>query len=296
MGIELAKAYVTVGADTSSVVPSIRAAQPGIVGAIGGLGNAIRGALAAAGIGITIHKLFGELRQAVELSTRQIEAEQRLAAMLQATGGAVGYTAGQLRAYASELQTVTTYGDEAILEGMTGLLRFRNVAGETFKAATAAALDMAAATGTDLRSAMFTLGMALENPAVGMMRLRRAGVMLTEEQREHIAALVESGQMHKAQVMLLAAVQQRFGGVARAMAATDPGRIKQINNAIGDIKENIGRALLPMLRQWKEMMLAVWQTVDRALPHVQAGLLLVGEGFKNVFEHVVGVGERLQSI
>ena len=60
-------------------------------------------------------------------AVRQEQAMAQVASRIRATGGAAGYGASELVKMASELQKVTTYGDEAILEMQSLLLSFRKL-------------------------------------------------------------------------------------------------------------------------------------------------------------------------
>ena len=81
------------------------------------------------------------LSDSVALYGVQEQAEAKLGAALKATGYAAGYTQKQLEDYASELQNITTYGDEVTLQSMTMLAAFKNIKGDHFKAAQLAAME-----------------------------------------------------------------------------------------------------------------------------------------------------------
>ena len=65
----------------------------------------------------------------------QEQAEAKLGAALKATGYAADLTQKQLEHYASELQNMTTFGDEATFRSMTMLAAFKNIRGDNFKQA-----------------------------------------------------------------------------------------------------------------------------------------------------------------
>jgi len=133
-----------------------------------------------------------------------------------------------LQGYASSLQSVTTYGDEAILKGMALATTF-GLSGEKLKETTRLALDFATATGRDLTMAMNLLGKA----AVGeTAELKRYGIVIDANlpKSEKFAAVL--GQM-----------EQRFGGAAQAAAQTFGGALKQAGNLLGDMVEGIGKTL-----------------------------------------------------
>jgi len=192
----------------------------------------------------------------------------KLESQLTATGNAVGMTAKELQNYASELQKVTTFGDEETIEAMTRLLSFTSIQGDVFKKAIASAQDLATIMGTDLNSAVLQLGKALEDPNMGLTLLRRTGVIFTKEQTENIRKLVDEGKKYEAQMLILAEVQKKFGGAAKAAADTAAGSWKQLKNAFGDLLETIGKGtektkgFAKSLTDWINSLNKVFQSQD----------------------------------
>ena len=192
----------------------------------------------------------------------------KLESQLTATGNAVGMTAKELQNYATELQKVTTFGDEETIEAMTRLLSFTSIQGEVFKKAIASAQDLATIMGTDLNSAVLQLGKALEDPNMGLTLLRRTGVIFTKEQTENIRKLVDDGKKYEAQMLILADVQKKFGGAAEAAADTSAGSWKQLKNAFGDLLETIGKGtdktkgFAKSLTDWINTLNKVFQSQD----------------------------------
>jgi len=183
------------------------------------------------------------LSETTELASIQENAEIRLAGVINATGGAAGYTLQQLRAMAGELQGLTTVGDETILAGQSILATFKEIKGDTFRDATAAAVDMSTVMGQDLKSSMVQLGKALNDPTQGMSALSRVGVSFTEEQKEMIKTLQASGDIMGAQAVILQELKSEFGGTAAAIRDTFAGSVTAAGNAYGDLKEEIGFAI-----------------------------------------------------
>jgi hypothetical protein len=202
----------------------------GTVSSISGL---LKGVFAAAGIGLAVRAII----------SNSVRAEQALAqveARIKATGAAAGFTAKQLAAQAAELQKVTTFGDEDILEMQAVLLTFRNVQGDVFRQATEAALNLSTALGQDAKSSALQLGKALENPVQGLTALRRIGVQFTDEQEKLIKGFVRTGDAASAQQVILARVEQGYGGAARAARDTLGGSLKALREAFGDLLEAKG--------------------------------------------------------
>lgn len=192
----------------------------------------------------------------------------KLESQLTATGNAVGMTAKELQNYATELQKVTTFGDEETIEAMTRLLSFTSIQGDVFKKAIASAQDLATIMGTDLNSAVLQLGKALEDPNMGLTLLRRTGVIFTKEQTENIRKLVDEGKKYEAQMLILAEVQKKFGGAAKAAADTAAGSWRQLGNAFGDLLETIGKGtektkgFAKSLTDWINSLNKVFQSQD----------------------------------
>ena len=181
--------------------------------------------------------------------TKQEDAEARLRAAIKATGGVAGVSADHIFDLASSLQETTTFGDEATIAAAGLLLTFKdisNAAGDgndVFDRTIKVGQDLAAFMGTDLDSAMMQLGMAINNPAEGLGRLTRSGINFSDEQKDMIKQMVETGDTLGAQKAILAEVESQFGGTAETMAQTSSGQIKQALNSLGDAAEDFGEII-----------------------------------------------------
>lgn len=177
---------------------------------------------------------FGKIVQAT------IEAEQataKLEQVLKSTGGVSGFTSKQLQAVAGQLQRVTAFGDDAVVAMQAVLLTFTNVRGDQFTAATEAVLDLSTALNMDLQSAALLVGKALNDPVKGATALQRSGIQLSESQKELIKTFVETGEVAKAQEIIIRELGTQFGGQARAIRDTFGGALKSVQNAFGDLLE-----------------------------------------------------------
>ena len=180
----------------------------------------------------------------------QAKAETKVATALKSTGNQVGYNLDQLKAYASELQSKTIFGDETILNDVTTrLLAFTNITGDNFKRTQQVVLDMSTALEMDLGSAATMLGKALDDPIGKMSALSRAGINFTDEQKTMVKQLVETGETAKAQTIILDALEQKFGGQAEAAAKVGMGALKQLKNSWGDFLEQIGQTMTPFINR-----------------------------------------------
>src|SRR3989304_328099 len=209
------------------------------------LGGALKiGALAgAAGISGLGAVLISSVKEAMG-SQRSIA---QLDAVLTSTRGAAGLTKQQILNMAAAFQKQTTFSDEAVLSAQNMLLTFKEIKGPQFEGATQAVLDMATAMGTDVVTASIQVGKALNDPIQGVTALRRVGVQLTDQQEEQIKVMMEAGDVMGAQNIILGELSSQFGGSAAAAADTFGGRMAQLKNALSEVQEVIGMALLPIL-------------------------------------------------
>ena len=232
---------------------------------------ATKATIAFAGLGATITGLISTYRT-------QEQAEKKLETVLRSTGEAAGLTAQELKDMASGLQSVTTFGDEAIIEAQSLLLTFTKVGKDVFPQATESILNMSAALGTDLKSQALQVGKALNDPIAGVTALTRAGVSLTEQQKEQIKVFQESGDIAKAQSLILNELQVQFGGQAKA-AAEGTGRFIQLSNTLGDMAEVIGKHLVPplssMAEKFNEILVDILGTKGDQFGKTAASILLI---------------------
>lgn len=156
------------------------------------------------------------LSASLQAARTQIQAEQKLAAVIAATGGAAGLSAREIAGYASELQSLTNFGDEATIAAASVLATFKDIKGDVFKQALAAAQDLSTVMGQDLKSSVVQLGKALNDPIQGVTALTRVGVSFSDQQKEQIRSLQTSGDLLGAQRIILKELQTEFGGAARA--------------------------------------------------------------------------------
>ena len=194
---------------------------------LGGVDNRLKGlaksaALAATGFFGTRALLSG-MKEAIRLAGIQEEAEKKLSI-------ALGGNTSALLKQASALQQVTTAGDEAIIEQQAFLasLKFTE---EQIKEIIPVALDLSAATGISLES-------AVRNTAKTFSGLSGELGELIPQLRGLTAEEMKAGEAVKVMADL-------FGGQATEQAQTMTGAIEQAKNVMGDAAEEIGTLLSP---------------------------------------------------
>src|SRR3990167_6326257 len=222
----------------------------------GGLGKTfgVLGKAAAVGAGAGLVALGGILATSVKEAMESQKVIAQLEAVLKSTKGTAGLTKKELLNMAASFQKLTTFSDEAVLSTENVLLTFTQIKGPLMQQATQAVLDMSTALGTDLQGSAIQVGKALNDPILGMTALRRVGVSFTQDQVDVVKKLVETGQAAKAQQLIIAELNTEFGGSAAKAADTFGGRMAQLKNALSEVQETIGMALLPVLTTLAEKL------------------------------------------
>ena len=82
----------------------------------------------------------------------------------------------------------------------------------------------------------------------GEQALRRAGIFLSDAQKEQIKSLMELNRVGEAQKVILDEVASRTGGAAAEASKTLSGSWQNLKNDIGNIAESIGSVLGPPLK------------------------------------------------
>ena len=215
---------------------------------------------------------------AVKAFDQQAKAIAQVEAGLKSTGATVGYTSKQLQQMASDLQTKTIFGDEEILKDATSqLLTFTNIAGDQFARTQSVALDLATRLDGDLKSASIQLGKALNDPIANLSALSRSGIQFSEDQKQVIKSLTESGRLAEAQTVILDELEKQYGGSAEAAAKAGTGGLKQLANSFGDLQEEFGKIImefLPPVIDGLKNMLATFQNLSPAVKR----FMVIGAG------------------
>lgn len=169
--------------------------------------------------------------------------------------------------FAEENEVLLGVDGELIKSTQAKLLTFKELAqtaddvGGSFDRATMAALDLAAAGFGSAESNATQLGKALQDPIKGLTALTRSGVTFTQQEREKIKTLVESGQILEAQNMILSAIETQVGGTAQATAKASD----RIKLAFENILESVGAQLLPVFEDFSEEVLKITPELEQGL-------------------------------
>lgn len=205
--------------------------------------------------------IFSFLKGSVEAF---FESEKAAASLEQQ----LGYTSDALNAYAAAVQKTTVYEDDLVIGAMTRIAAFTKDE-EQIKALTAASLDLAAAKGMDLVSAA---DMVAKSFGSEMNALARSSIVLD-------GAAGSTERLHQ----LTEGISRLYAGQASAQAQTYGGKIANLKNRFGDLRENIGKAMMPALEGLGKMF---GKMNDQA--NTTGGSVGALEGVFNAFATVLG--------
>lgn len=200
---------------------------------------------------VMIKDLMMESVQAA--SDYQVEQAQ-LNAVLESTGHAAGLSAQELNDMADSIASATAIAGGEINKVQSILLTFTTVGKQNFEQVTKAALDYATMLNgggvpstEQLKTATIQLGKAMDDPIKGMAALKKSGVSLTDEQINLAQQLIDTNDNLGAQQVVLDALATQTAGSAAAAAKTYEGRMARLEEAITNVKEQAGLALMPTL-------------------------------------------------
>lgn len=208
------------------------------MGQIAGAAKKAAGLIGVSLGGIQLGEIFKDaIKQAMEAE----QASSRLSAVLKSTGMAAGITKEQLDGMADAMAKSTQFDDESIRNAASQILTFRNVQGATFRETLSLSADVASFFGEDLPSAAAKLAKSLEDPESAFGLLRRAGVVLTQQQKDQISAMGELGDKSGQQAVILERLKGAFGGTAEIMNTGLTKATRDASKAWNEFLEALGR-------------------------------------------------------
>lgn len=250
-------------------------------GIISKLTGSMKGLLmAGAGLfGLSAIKTYSD--EAIALANEKIKAETDLQAMLTNTKNLYGDTtaitkaSNMLKNYANELETVGVIGDETVIAGQAQLATFQLMPSSIKKLTTGMA-DMLAknkgmnATQEDAAGLANLFGKVMTGQ-VGA--LSKYGVTLSKNQKK----ILQTGNEMQRASMLAQILSENYGGANEALGKTDEGKMVIMRAEIEGIKEEFGKGLLPLQRQFFEIFKGQGPNITKVL---SSGLKVASSFFK----------------
>lgn len=181
-------------------------------------------AVVAVGVFVT-GKLVGAIKDITDAAAIQEDAIKKMNTALALTGDFSEEASQEMQQFASDMQAVTTTGDEVILSQIA-LAKSFGATNEQAQDIIKAALDLSAATGQDLESAVRNVSKTLGGFAGELGESIPQLKALTKEQLQAGAGIELLG--------------NRFRGASQEIAKTFSGSVQQSKNLVGDLVEELG--------------------------------------------------------
>lgn len=230
----------------------------------------------------TLQSKFDELSGAY---ARQIEAETKLAQVMQNTMGATEADVQAIQELCAAQQELGVIGDEVQLAGAQELATYLEKR-SSLEALIPVMNDMVAqqygfnSTQESAASIATMLGKVMEGQTSA---LSRYGYSFTEAQEQ----VLKFGTEEERAAVLAEVVSASVGGVNEALAQTDYGKIVQMNNSWGDIQETIGKATTA---------LQPWLSKVSALAEGAGAVVKLKQGFDLLKPAIASVGGGIKTL
>jgi hypothetical protein len=183
---------------------------------------------------VALGGLVAGLGDAVKGAMEDEQAQLLLARQLQKTTGATDKQVKSVEAYITQQGKLKGVTDDELRPALAGLVRATGSIAEAQKAANLA-MDVAAAKGVSLESVTKTLERAYGGNYTALAKLS-----------PELRGMIKDGASLDE---VMAAMSATFGGAATDSANTAAGSMKRLGVALGEAKEGVGAALLPILEK-----------------------------------------------
>lgn len=224
--------------------------------------------------------LIAGINKALDAYEVQMLAETKLIEIYHTRMGASEEAARATMDLASAIQQVGIIGDEVSLSGAQQLATFAQYP-ETVDTLLPAMDNLLAqqkgfnATTQDAVNVANLMGKAMQGNTGA---LTRVGITFDEAQEQ----VLKYGTEEERAAMLAEVINQNVGNMNETLANTPLGKIQQMKNTVGDLKEEIGAQLAPVVSQ-----LAQWVSAN-LLPAIQSFIAFM-ESHPIIAKAVVGI-------
>lgn len=222
----------------------------------------------------TVRNQFNKITASVQQCTiayqNQMEQELKLATIMKQRMNATDSEIQSIKDFASAQQKLGIYGDELILQGAQELASFTSnkQAIETLIPAMNNLIAQQygySASGMDFQHTADMMGKVLSGQTGALSRL---GYVFSEEEKQ----MLKTGDEMQRASTLAKIITDNVGEMNQALAGTSTGQIQSLSMTMGDLREEIGHALMPFKQmfnmvtsQWK---IAFYENILKALSYI----------------------------
>ena len=246
----------------------LTAATKGAEGSLSGLNKTASSiskgmitALGAIGVGFSLSAIKNEFEQASKAAIEDVKSMEILALAMENTGKATAGTVKEAEAHIKRMQLQSAVADDVLRPAFQKLFIATGDVTQSSKLLQVA-LDASAGTGKDLDAVTQAMAKSLAGQDTALLKL----IPSLRGAKDPLAEL-----------------EATFKGAAEAAADTDP--YQRINIIFGELQEQIGMALLPLLNDFSE-----WLTTPQGqetLEEVVNGIVEIITGLTDMAQWVI---------
>lgn len=226
-------------------------------------------------------------KQSIDAAKVQLKVEKMLETTMKRTSNASKEQIQAIKDEASALQNVGIIGDEVALAGANQLAIY-GLKSEEIKKLMPNINDMIAkekgfnGTQEDAVAMAEVIGKAMEGKTKGLLKY---GVALTASEEKMFKAMKKEERLE----FIRNKLNKSIGGTNEALRQTDEGKIVAMNNAWGDMKEELGKKLIPYIAQF-----SAW--FETKIPLIQSLILGIADKIQELVTKATPYIDKLKEI
>lgn len=226
-------------------------------------------------------------KQSIDAAKVQLKVEKMLETTMKRTSNASKEQIQAIKDEASALQNVGIIGDEVALAGANQLAIY-GLKSEEIKKLMPNINDMIAkekgfnGTQEDAVAMAEVIGKAMEGKTKGLLKY---GVALTASEEKMFKAMKKEDRLE----FIRNKLNKAIGGTNEALRQTDEGKIVAMNNAWGDMKEELGKKLIPYIAQF-----SAW--FETKIPLIQSLILGIADKIQELVTKASPYIDKLKEI
>jgi hypothetical protein len=206
------------------------------------------------GVAFGIYEMGEYIKEAGEKWEQFEQARAKTEANLEATGEKAGVSMDNLAEWASELRSKTGESMATLTDMQSQLLTFPTITKDNFQAAMSQVEDIAKQTNHGVTETAIMYGKALADPAEGLQKLQRYGVILTQTEKDRITQIeATNGKVAAQRALMESIAQSGYEGVAAKMFDANPmnrytvmmeDAQMEVGNMVNELKKGLAPALI----------------------------------------------------
>ena len=226
-------------------------------------------------------------KQSIDAAKVQLKVEKMLETTMKRTSNASKEQIQAIKDEASALQNVGIIGDEVALAGANQLAIY-GLKSDEIKKLMPNINDMIAkekgfnGTQEDAVAMAEVIGKAMEGKTKGLLKY---GVALTASEEKMFKAMKKEDRLE----FIRNKLNKAIGGTNEALRQTDEGKIVAMNNAWGDMKEELGKKLIPYIAQF-----SAW--FETKIPLIQSLILGIADKVQELVTKASPYVDKLKEI